>query len=107
MKYRAYATDGVKPSDIKNEMLYIIASARASETELVKINVGDGGELAKKNMRSVLRYLKEFKTIGKIQLFATKDSFVQSSVEAQYLLNKYREYVDTDFETDTFVFIKI
>ena len=107
MKYRAYTTDGTKPSDIKNEILYIIASARASETELVKINIGDGGETAKKNMRSVLRYLKEFKLVGKIQLYATKDSFVQLSVEAQYLLNKYREYVESDFEADTFVFIKI
>ena len=107
MKYRAYTTDGTQPSDIKNEILYIIASARASDTELVKITVGDGGDVAKKNMRSALRFLKEFKTAGKIQLYATKDSFLQSSVEAQYLLNKYGEYVDHMTDPDTFVFIKI
>lgn len=107
MKYLSYKTEGLKTPDIKNEILYIVASARASESELVRIEVTRAADSGDKNMRTVIRCLKELKTAGRIQLYATKDSFLSSSVEAQYLKNKYSDYLDQSDDDDSFVYVKI
>lgn len=106
MKYLSYKAEGTKSVEIKNEILYMIASARASDAELVRIDIASEGA-ANKSARTVARVLKELKAAGKIQLYATKESFLLSAVEARYLLNKYAEYINYNPDTDFFVYVKI
>ena len=106
MKYLRYRTEGKKTSEIRNEILYMIASARAIGAELVRIDITFSDAKSDKNLRTALRFLKELKSAGKIQLYATKESFLASAVEAQYLLNKYAERIAFDSD-DSFVYVKL
>lgn len=90
-------SDGVAP-----EIMFSIASERVAGTELLRFDVptDEDETVERRLMIQAQRTLKEMKSGGAIQLYATRDSFVSLTTEAQYLINKYPElFEDADYES--------
>ena len=114
MKYKVIELRGKEARDLTTEAMFEIASAKADGLELIRFNIHlltDGAEnLAKKNLKPVIKTLKNMKSTGQIQFFATPESFKTSSTEAVFLINKYPTLfanIDDESETDTYIYIKI
>ena len=59
----------------------------------------DDDTVKRRLMQHTLRTLKEMKGRGAIQLYAARESFLNLTTEAQYLINKYPElFEDVDYE---------
>ncbi len=99
--------DGVAP-----EIMFLIASERVSGTELLCFNLpqDDDEAVERRLAMQAIRTLKEMKGRGAIQLYATRDSFVALTTEAQYLINKYPElFEDVDYGqmSDRALYVKL
>ena len=101
------------PEQITTEVTYEIASARADRAELLRINISTDetcGVSYKKRYSSLIRHLKATKDSGRLQFFATDDSFAHLSTEAVFLYNKYSQHFDSSKEHDQgegYVYIKL
>ena len=94
------------PDQIFTETMYEIATARSERAELVRINLQ--AEAGKKPYDALVRILKKMKAEGRIQFFATKDSFSLLSTEAVFLLNKYPEHITMSVNLESnFIYIKL
>ncbi len=91
MKYKELNLIGTEPRDLTTELMFELASARVEDTELVRFNIIISEPMAKKNVSTITKVLKNMKSSGQIQFFATKESFNSSSTEAVFLINKYPE----------------
>lgn len=104
---------GVLPEEISTEIMYEVASARAERKELLRINILNeetDNVIPKKRLSSLLRTLKTMKADGRIQFFATKDSFDVLGTEAVFLQNKYPELfasLPQSGKEELFVYIKL
>lgn len=112
MQYKTINLKGREPGELTTEVMFEIASARADGEELVKFNIPSEealGSFYKKNLNELKRTFKKMKTAGQIQLFAMKSSFVESSTEAIFLMNKYPTvFEDSDFlNEDGYILVKI
>ena len=98
MIYQAYDLVGEQYNQINTEILFRVASARALGVELLCLGFSDAisEELQSRRFRFAMGILQRIKKSGKIQFYATKDSFESASVESEYLKNKYS--ADVDFE---------
>ena len=92
MIYREIKLKSEDINSIITEILYEIASARVDSVELLGLKISNSdNKLRSKLAEGIIRYLKGIKRQGQIQFFATEDSFVKSTTEAIFLLNKYPE----------------
>ncbi len=94
------------------ELRFAVASHRAGGDELLRIDIPkiENEKDYNKFVSSVIRTLKVMKEERLIQFFATKDSFLGLTTEAEFLLNKYPSvFADglTDKTDCDFVYIKI
>lgn len=113
MYFKELTLRGENPEQISTEVMYEVAAARADRAELLRINIlnEEANDLFPKKRLSVLiRILKIMKGDGRIQFFATQDSFNSLGTEAVFLQNKYPERFDVlphnNCEED-FVYIKL
>lgn len=101
------------PEQISTEIMYEIAGARADRIELLRINILNeeaNNVSVNKRLSSIIRLLKAMKQDGRIQFFATKDSFESPRTEAVFLQNKYPNLFEKAPSTDgeaEFIFIKL
>ena len=113
MKYKELRLRAIMPEHIATEIMYEIAAARADRAELLRINVSNdetNDVSPKKRFSSLLRILKNMKSDGRIQFFATKESFALFNTEAVFLQNKYPDHFDfTNLLEDEehFIYIKL
>ena len=113
MNYKEFTLRAELPEQISTEILFEIASARADGIELLCINIFNEDKeytLPKKQQGTVIKLLKNLKGEGRIQLFATSNSFNEHKTEAYFLQNKYPEIFNsssTDFLDESKVYIKI
>lgn len=91
-------------SELNTEIRYLTASARAEGAEIIcySLDNADGEEFTSRQRRSVYRILSAMKREGLVQLIAK--SINDGSREAEYVKNKYGEYLDVDGFA---VFVKI
>ena len=90
---------------VQTEILYSIASARASGADFVGLNIA--GESAEKIKLAATKVLRAAKKQEKIQLFASSEELATTTTEAQYLNNKYPDLVDACKVGIETVFVKI
>ncbi len=99
----------------RTEMLFEIASAKSEGVEIVRFDIPvatDETEQSnlKKMTSSLIKELRQMKTKGQIQLYATPTSFEKMSTEAVFLLNKY-PFLSDDAELteklEGFIYVKI
>ena len=110
MIYKVVNFEGETPNDLKTELMFELASARAEKCELVKLNVAHSDLTAKKNVSAVLKVLKGMKASGRIQFFATNESFETHSTEAVFLMNKYPDIftnIPVNAENTTCFYVKL
>jgi hypothetical protein len=94
------------------ELRYAAASERAGGSELLRIDVQsvENKKERAKRLSYVTKILKQMKDERLIQFFATKKSFQSSSMEAEFLLNKYpciSAASTSEDEASDFFYIKI
>lgn len=92
-------------SILETEILYAIASARASNMDFVGFNIT--GEEVEKIKSTSLKVLRNAKKQEKIQLFLSSLELSTTTTEAQYLNNKYPDLVNSCSEAVETVFVKI
>ena len=76
----------------ETEILYSIASARATGADFVGLNIA--GENTEKIKMTAAKILRSAKKQEKILLFESSANLSSTSTEAQYLNNKYPELID-------------
>jgi len=110
MKYKVVDFSVENLDDLITELMFELASARADKIELVRLNVTHTDMTFKKTVNTVLKVLKNMKSNGRIQFFATKDSFEISSTEAVFLNNKYPDIfanIPDLIENTTYFYVKL
>ena len=110
MKYNTHIIESENASGIATEIMFETASARASEVELLHLLIHRSeGKNVTKLRSAAIRVLKEMKSRGTVQLFATDESFEKSTTEAKYLTNKYPQIpFDTSDNPDSVcIYVKI
>lgn len=94
------------------ELRFAVASHRAGGDELLRIDIpkSENEKDYNKFVSSVIRTLKVMKDERLIQFFATKDSFIGLTTEAEFLHNKYPSVFAggiTDNTDSDFIYIKL
>ena len=112
MKYKEIFVRSETLAQLKNELLFEIASQRASGVELIRFNVYNKGDatLFLKIINWTKKQMRSFKNRGIIQFFATAESFLGNDTESKYLINKYPELFESipqGEENSFFVYIKL
>ena len=113
MLYKELTLRANMPEDISTEIIYEVAVARADRAEFLRINIlnEETGDVSfKKRYSTLIRILKNMKSDGRIQFFATKESFRLLNTEAIFLQNKYPSHFDyTNLleENGDFIYIKL
>ncbi len=74
---------------ILTEIRYLVASARATERELISIKLRSDASDSSKALLAVIKTLKILKKEGKIDFFVSADDFLTVSAESSYLINKF------------------
>lgn len=97
--------------DMTTEVFFKVASARASGISVVRFDIKEKGNegLENKALNFLMKILKGMRRRSAIQFFVTKDGFLKSSTEAQYVLNVFPEVGD-DIPQDEgakFVFVRL
>ncbi len=99
-----------RPVDIDTEIKFSIAIARAEKIELLRFDLERNGEDFLKSFNAALKVLKKMKNNGQIQFIATPFAFSNSDREAEFLINKYPEYLNnipSCTEKSGFLFVKL
>ena len=110
MKIKIHNIESENAQGIATEIMFEVASARASKTELLQLLIRDKDSRLTAKLRSAaIRVLKEMKSRGAVQFFATGESFEKSTTEAKFLVNKYPEIsYDAPENPETgYIFVKI
>ena len=91
MNIRSQTVTGKYQRELKTEIMFFIASAKALNEELFILEIKPALLDARDARRtdSVARILKELKRKGIIQFFADSSDFDSSLTEIEYLNNKY------------------
>ena len=94
---------------VETEILFNIASTRAIGKRLIRLDLVNMGKRSIFNHQKqiMLSLLREMKREGRIQFFATEESFQKMKLEAQFLYNKYESFIDLSKDSDAVVFVYI
>jgi hypothetical protein len=98
-----------KPADIDTEIKFSVATARAENVELLRFDLAREEDFLK-SFNAALKVLKKMKNNGQIQFIATPSAFSNSDREAEFLMNKYPEYLSNIpgcTEKNGFLFVKL
>ena len=107
--FDSYDLIGNCRSELNTEMRFLFAGARVDGVELVRLHLPFGTD-EKENGRisgSVIKVLRTLKKESVIQFYVNKDSFAASSMEASFLLNKYRDFIADGVSEPSYVYVKL
>lgn len=107
MKYKELNLNSTTADKLKTEIMYEVASAHIAGVELIRFNLDTSDEIQyKRAFAATIKILKAMKSDGVIQFFATPALMEASSMEAQFLINKYSEYLANDTQATGFVYVR-
>ncbi len=98
MLFKKYVLQGTCKRDFNTEIKYNIASGKVEGAELVSLSLTLTDE-EKENSRlktCVTKILSSMKKGATVQFFVKEDAFEAHSTEADYILNKYSEFILPD-----------
>ena len=112
MEYRQILVRGLTAEAVTTEIMYEVAGVRSAGSELLRININktDDEKSFRRVVSAAVKVLKGMKEQGKIQVFATPKSFEDTTMEAQFLINKYPELLQTVSEETsdaTYIYVKL
>ena len=98
-----------KLSEMKTEVLFEVASARAAGYAVVRFDVprDDEPKCIERSLAFLARILRAMKKRGAIQFFVTEDGFMRSTTEARFLLNMYPEVEEATSGSEASIFVKL
>lgn len=105
-----YTPDSFQYVELYNELMFNIATARASGCELAIFSYAKSNEKIKKRITNCRKILRLLKGRGMIQLYIQDSELDATTTVAEYVRNKYPdikslpECSDGDY---TYIFIKI
>ena len=89
---------------ILTEIRYLVASARATEREIISIKLTPDASDGSKALSAVMRTLKLLKKEGKIDFFVSAEDFLTGTAESSYLINKFPDVtVKMEEENSNFI----
>ena len=93
---------------LTTEILFFIASARATNSDLIKIKIksDDTNPITEQKISEINGILKSVKRRKLIQLFVTSEQFESQSTEIAYLLNKYPD-LPQELGDDYYIILKL
>lgn len=108
MVFSAYNLESDRYTDIDTEIRFAIATARVEGAELLRFDIGREEDILK-SFNAAIRVFKKMKAAGQIQFIATPSSFSNSGAEAEFLRNKYPEYLNATEISDkrAYIYIKL
>ena len=82
-------------SELDTEIRFNIANARQDEVELIRLSlaVAPSDTDAKRISNCVIKIIRSMMKVDLIEFFINEDDINSSSTEAEFLLNKYSEYI--------------
>lgn len=89
MKIEAFTLKAETLPLLKTEILYLIASSRASDMEIIRFDVE--ADSSDRIISYAIKILKSLKKQGKVGVFISAQDIIGESKEAEYLKNKYPE----------------
>ena len=107
--FDSYDLNGNCRSELNTEMRFLFAGARVDGVELVRLHLPFGTD-EKENSRisgSVIKVLRTLKKESVIQFYVNKDSCAASSMEASFLLNKYRDFITDGVSEPSYIYVKL
>ena len=107
--FNSYALVGNCRSELNTEMRFLFASARVDGDELVRLEL-PLGDNEKENGRisgSVIKVLRTLKKESVIQFYVNKEGFAAASMEASFLLNKYRDFIAEGVNEPAYIYVKL
>ena len=107
MKISVHTIANFSQEQVRTEIRFCIASARAVGNDLVCLKHNFKDESAGKLASLVIKNLKAIKKEGKLDFFADKEAFDNLRAEASYLINKFPEVVDIVTEDGFLLFVKL
>ena len=107
MNIFAYTLKSDSYNQIVTEIRYLIATARATERELVLIKPNELNEENFKTQSIIEKALRLIKKEGKIDFFANGEDFSIDNAKARYLLNKYPDTVKDATEGKSDYIVKV
>lgn len=99
-----------RPIDIDTEIKFSVATARAENTELLRLDIKKDEESYTKVYNGAIKVLKKMKSLSHIQFIATPKSFLDSNAEAEFLINKYPNQMENIPKCDDgegYIFVKL
>lgn len=108
MVFNAYSLSSDRYTDIDTEIRFAVATARVEGAELLKFEIKREEDILK-SFNAAVRIFKKMKSMGLIQFFATPSSFSNSDAEAEFLRNKYPDYLSVSEVSDkeAFIYVKL
>ena len=100
---------GQSRTELNTELRFIFASARVDGVELLKLDM-PVFESEKDNARisgCLIKVLRTLKKENVIEFYVNKESFLASSTEAIFLLNKFGTHIDLETLDDNTLYVKL
>lgn len=109
MKYKEYSLTGNCFVDFDTEIKFEIANARIDEAELIKLSIKRSMRDSENSRLTVCatKVLRSLKRAGWIQFFVMPEGFAENTTEAQFLLNKYYEFIGSADDGLINIFVKL
>ena len=106
MIFSQYELIGKSKKELDTEIRFICASARVEGAELIYLYT-KAYEENKSTASSVKVVLGAMKRAGLIQFYVSADRLAGRTVEADFLNNKYGQYISSAAEIGSGIFVKI
>ena len=109
MVFKIVQIKSERPIDIDTEIKFSVATARAEKVELLRFDLARDPESLGRAYNAASKLLRRMKGQGNIQFIATSKSFTDSNAEAEFLINKYPEYIENipTGDGEAYIFVKL
>ena len=107
MSYKRINLESISKSTLNTEIRYIAASARVKGIELLELVPlqCEDERLTQKGVAGIIRALSQMRHEGIIKLYVRSDKISDGSVESEFLLNKFSEYLTNSEPITVYVLI--
>ena len=108
MPFKDYELLGSCKRDFDTEIRYCIASMRVEKRELVELyfSLREDGAENSRLIFCISKILSSMKKSSDIEFYVKPDDFANATTGAEYIMNKYSEYI-TDDKNKVSFFVKL
>lgn len=85
---------GKSVAELDTEIKYTLASAKINDSKLIKLVYNADEDAMPRLKGCILKVLRSVKKQGTIQFFCNDNELSASTPEAQFIMNKYSEFIE-------------